>query len=111
MSALMDIWHAMQAVVTSADYYALGAAVLVIIIAGFLMESVRSVIPVTLVSLVAFALVRAAIAMATGHHDVAVLASTYWADFKNLPMLMLLAYMLIFGVLISLVSTIRNIIR
>lgn len=111
MSALMDIWHAIQTVVTSADYFTLGAAVLVIIIAGFLMESVSSVVQVTLVSLVAFALVKAAITMATGHHDVAVLAGSYWADFKDMPMLTLLAYAVVFGALISIVSTIRNIIR
>ncbi len=111
MSALMEIWHAIHVVVTSADYYTLGAAVAVILIAGFLMESVGSVVPVTLVSLLGFVLVKAAIAMATGHHDIAALAGDYWMGFKDLPMLILLAHTLIFGVLISVVSTIRNIIR
>ncbi|MDE1987162.1 MAG: hypothetical protein KGJ28_11525 [Alphaproteobacteria bacterium] len=111
MSALMEIWHAIHAVVASADYYTLGAAVIVIVIAGFLMESVSSVVPVTIVSLLAFVLVKAGIAMATGHHDIAVLIDEYWVAFKDLPMLILLAYLLIFGVLISVVRTVRNLIR
>jgi hypothetical protein len=111
MSALMEIWHAIQAVVTSADYYTLGAAVIVILIAGFLMESVSSVIPVTVVALLAFVLAKFAVAMATGHHDVQALAAGYWDAFKDLPMLILLAYALVFGVLISIVSTVRSAIR
>ena len=111
MSVLMEIWHAIHAVVASADYYTLGAAVVIILIAGFLMESVGSIVPVTLASLLGFVLVKAVITMVTGHHDIAVLAGDYWVAFKDLPMLLLLAYALIFGVLISVVSTIRNIIR
>ncbi len=111
MSVLMEIWQAIHGVVTSADYYTLGAAVAVILIAGFLMESIGSVLSVTLVSLLGFVLVKAAIAVATSHHNVAALAGDYWAGFKDLPMLVLLAYVLIFGILISLVSTIRNAVR
>lgn len=112
MSALLDIWHTIQAVVTSADYYTLGAAVLIIIIAGFLMEGVRSVVPVTLVALLAFVLVKTALAMTVGGaHDVEALATADWKAFVDLKMLVLLAYSLVFGVLISVVNVVRSAVR
>ncbi len=112
MSALMEIWHAIQAVVTSADYYTLGAAVIIIIIAGFLMESVRSLVPVTLVALLAFVLAKFAIAATVGHeHDLEALTKADWRAFVDLKMLVLLAYALVFGVLIGVVNTIRSMIR
>jgi len=112
MSALMDIWHTIHALVTAADYYTLGAAILIIIIAGFLMEGIRSVVPVTLVALLAFALVKFVLAMTVGgHHDVEILATDYWNAFAGMKALLLLAYALIFGVLIAVVNVIRSIIR
>ena len=111
MSALMDIWHAIQAVATSADYYTLGAAILIIIISGFLMESVKSVIPVTLVALVAFVLVNFVLAMVRGSHDVEALATADWKAFVDLKMLVLLAHAIVFGVLIAVVNVIRSAVR
>jgi hypothetical protein len=108
----MDIWHSIQAVVTSADYFTLGGAVLVIIIAGFLMEGVRSVVPVTLVALLAFVLVKFVLAMTVGGaHDVEALATADWKSFVDLKMLVLVAYALVFGVLISVVNVVRSAVR
>jgi hypothetical protein len=112
MSALMDIWHAIQAVVTSADYWTLGAAILVVIVAGFIMESLGSLISVTLVSLIVFALLKFVLAMTIGgQHDAETLALTNWQAFVDLKMLTLLAYAVVFGVLIAVVNLIRSAIR
>jgi len=112
MSALMDIWHAIQAIVTTADYYTLGAAVLIIIIAGFLMESIKGVVPVTLVALLAFVVVKFVLALTIfGAHDVEALATADWKAFVDLKMLTLLAYALVFGVLIGVVNVIRSAVR
>ncbi|HUO99081.1 MAG TPA: hypothetical protein VMU01_10455 [Rhizomicrobium sp.] len=112
MSALMDIWHAIQAIVTTADYYTLGAAVLIIIIAGFLMESIKGVVPVTLVALLAFVVVKFVLALTIGGaHDVEALATADWKAFVDLKMLTLLAYALVFGVLIGVVNVIRSAVR
>ena len=112
MSALLQIWHAVQAVVLSADYYTLGAAVVIIIIAGFLMDGLRGIVAATLVSLIAFAAVKFVISLVTGtEHDMEVLAAADWRAFVDLKMLVLLAHALIFGVLIAVVSTIRSMIR
>lgn len=111
MSALMDIWHTIQAVVTTADYYTLGAAILIILIAGFLSE-VRSVLVVTIVALLAFVVVKFVLALTVGGaKDVEVLATTYWKDFVDLKMLVLLAHMLVFAVLIGVVSGIKSAVR
>jgi len=112
MSALMDIWHAIQAVATSADYWTLATAVLVIIVAGFIMESLSSLIPVTLMSLIIFTLVKFALAMTVGgQHDAEALGLSYWQAFVDLKMLTLLAYAIVFGVLIAVVNLIRTAIR
>jgi hypothetical protein len=112
MSVLLQIWHAVQAVIVSADYYTLGAAVVIIIIAGFLIEGVRSILPATLAALLAFVLVKFALALSVGNqHDVEALARADWRAFVDLKMLVLLAHALIFGVLIGIVSTIRSMIR
>jgi hypothetical protein len=98
--------------VLSADYYTLGAAVVIIIAAGFLIDGVRSIVPATLAALLAFVLVKFAIALTVGNqHDVEALAQADWRAFVDLKMLVLLAHALIFGVLIGLVSTIRSMIR
>jgi|WetSurMetagenome_2_1015567.scaffolds.fasta_scaffold725831_2 hypothetical protein len=112
MSALMDIWHTIQAVVTSADYWTLGAAILVVIVAGFIMESLGSLISVTLVSLLIFVLIKFVLAMTMGgHHDAEALAVADWQAFVDLKMLTLLAYAIVFGVLIAVVNLIRSAIR
>jgi hypothetical protein len=112
MSALMDIWHTIHGVVSAADYYTLGAAILIIVISGFLMESLRSLVPVTLVALLAFALVKFVLALTVGNQpNVDVLATTDWQAFAEMKALLLLAYALIFGVLIAAVSLIRSVVR
>ncbi len=112
MSALLQIWHAVQAVVLSADYYTLGAAVAVIIIAGFLIDGLRGIVSATLLALIAFAAVKLIIALVIGkEHDVEVLAAADWRAFVDLKMLVLLAHALIFGVLIAVVGTIRSMVR
>jgi hypothetical protein len=108
----MDIWHAIQAVVTSADYFTLGAAILIVIIAGFLMESVRSVVPVTIAALLAFVVVKFVLDMTVhGARDLEVLATGYWKGFVDLKMLVLLAHALVFAVLIGVVNVIRSAVR
>jgi hypothetical protein len=112
MSALMDIWHNIQAVATAADYYTIGAAVLIVIIAGFLMEGLRSVVPTTLVALLAFVLVKMALAMTVGgSHDIEALATADWKAFVDLKMLVLVAYAVIFAVSIAVVNVIRSAVR
>jgi hypothetical protein len=112
MSALMEVWHAVQAIVQSADYYTLGAAVVIIIAAGFMIEGIRSAVPATLGALIVFALVKFILALTIGHaKDIEVLATTDWRLFADMKVLVLLAYSLVFGVLIAAVSAIKSLIR
>jgi len=112
MSALMEIWHAIQAVVSSADYYTLGIAVVIILAAGFLLEGLNSIFNVTLVSLIVFVLAKFGLALATGHHvDPEAELTSFWTSFVDLKMLTLVAYLVTFGVLIALVNAVRSIFR
>lgn len=112
MSALLEIWHAIEAVVMAADYYTLAAGVVIILAAGIMMESMSSIINVTLASLFIFVLAKFALVLALGHHvDLESQAAAFWNGFVDLKMLALAAYLVIFAVLIGAVSTIRSIVR
>jgi hypothetical protein len=111
MSALMDIWHAIHAVIASGDYIALGIVVVVAIIAGFTIQGLTSVISATFWALVAFALLGFVRAVTLGHQEVTAFATTSWHNFLGLGMLTLVAYAVIFAVLIAVVNVIRSAVR
>jgi hypothetical protein len=111
MSALMDVWHAIQAVVTSADYITLGIAVVVVLVAGFTIERLGSLVSATVLALIVFAALEFVRAVAIGHQDAMAFATTDWHAFVDLRMLTFVAYFVVFGVLIALVNVIRSAIR
>lgn len=112
MTALLQIWHAVEAVVMSADAFTLAAAVVIIIAAGFLTESLSSIVQVTLTALIAFVLAKFAIALSLDHAgSVQSHATAFWHGFVDLKMLVLAAHVLIFAVLIGVVNTVRSIFR
>lgn len=111
MSALMDIWHAIHAVIMSGDYIALGIVVVIAIVAGIAIQGLNSVISATFWSLLAFAVLGYVRAITMGHQDVSAYASTAWHNFLGLGMLTLIAYAVIFAVLIALVNVVRSAVR
>lgn len=109
MSALMDIWHAMQAIVTSSDVITLVIMAVIAIGAGIMMQNMGSVISTTLVALIAFALVEYVLAITLHKQNAAATASADWQAFQNFQMLSLLAYAILFGVVIGIAHTARSI--
>ncbi len=108
MSALTDIWHAIHAIVFSADTITLVLGVVVILAAGFMMESFNSIVSSTVLGLIGFALLGFIRAVTLGKQDFSTFANTDWHSFLAMPMLTLVAYVVLFGVLISVVHFIRS---
>jgi len=107
MSAITEIWHTIQSIVTAADWITLAIAAVVIIGAAFAVEGLDALLGATVVSLIAFGLLGYVRAITLGHQDASAQATAQWHSFLGLPMLTLLAYAIIFAVLIALVNRIR----
>jgi len=110
MSFLLDIWHAIQAIVLSGDWKMLAIIAVIAIGAGALMQSMGSVLNTTLIALIAFALVQYVMAITIGKQNASATANADWLAFQNLHMLTLLAYALIFGVVIGVAHAARSLI-
>jgi hypothetical protein len=110
MPFLMDIWHAILAIITTADWKTLVAMAVIALGAGYMMQSMGSVVSTTVVALLAFALIEYALAITVGKQNPAGYATTDWDAFKHLAMLTLVAYGVIFGVAIGVAHTAKTLI-
>ena len=110
MVFLMDIWHAIQAIATTSDIITLVLIAVVAIGAGFMMQSMGSIVATTLIALVAFALAGYVRAVTMGGQNAAAFAIKDWQAFQDLHMLTLLAYALTFAVLIAAAHAARSLI-
>ena len=108
MSFLMDIWNAVHAILTSSDVMTLVIMAVIALGAGIMMQSMGSVVSTTLIALIAFALVEYVLAITVGKQNAAAYAHTDWLAFQALHMLTLLAYALLFGVVIAVAHGIRS---
>ncbi len=108
MSALTEIWNAIHAIVMSADMITLGIAIVVVLVAGFVMEGFNSIISATLVALIGFALLGYVRAVTLGKQEAVAFANTDWHNFLGLPMITLVAYAVLFAVLIAVVHFVRS---
>jgi hypothetical protein len=108
MSALLDIWHTIQGIVTHADWITLVIIAVVAIVGGFAIQSFNSILSATVLGLVGFVLLVFVRAVTLGKQDLTAYAHTGWHDILALPMIMLLAYFILFAVLIAAVHLIRS---
>lgn len=108
MSALTEIWHAIHAIITSADPITLGIAIVVALAAGFVMEGFNSIITTTVAALVGFAALGYVRAVTLGKQEAVAYAHTDWHNFLGLSMMTLVAYAVIFAVLIAIVHFVRS---
>ena len=109
MVFLTDIWNAIHTILTTSDLISLGLMALIAIGAGFMMQSLGSVVTATVVALVAFALAGYVRAVTMGGQNAAAFATKDWQAFQNLHMLTLLAYAVAFAVVIAVAHTARSV--
>jgi hypothetical protein len=110
MSFLTDIWNTIHVILNSSDVITLALMALIALGAGFMMQSMGSIVTTTLVALVAFALAGYVRAVTMGGQNASALATKDWQAFQGLHMMTLLAYALAFGVVIAVVHAARGLI-
>ena len=110
MSALLEIWHTIQGVMTHADWITLAMIAVVAIAAGFAIQGLNSILGATILGLVGFVLLVFVRAVTLGKQDFMVYAHTAWHHILALPMMTLFAYFIIFAVLIGVVHLIRSVV-
>lgn len=110
MSALTDLWNIIHGILLGPDHVTLGIILIIAIAAAFMTEGLAMVINSTFVALVAFGvaqIVRQAIAGGS-KTDISGLIQADWHAFMAWQVQLLLAYAIIFAVLIAIASTIRS---
>jgi len=108
MFALLDIWHAIKHLVVAADPITIGIALVVILVAGLVLRSFSNILNGTVAALIGFALIKYLHAILLGGQDPSAYAKADWNAFLALPVVVLLAYTIIFAVLIAIVNFIRS---
>jgi len=111
MSNLMEIWHSISAIVTTSDWLTLVIAAVVVIVAGILMESYNGIVTTTVLALIGFAILTYVRAVTLGGQNAMSFANTDWHSFLAITMLTLIAYSIMFAILILVVHSIRSALR
>jgi hypothetical protein len=110
MFALYNIWHAIVALVHSANPITIGIALVIILVTGLLKQKTSNLLNATVLALIGFALVKYVIAIFQPGANALALAKSNWIDFTGMAILTLLAYLFVFGVLIAIVHLIRSVV-
>jgi cellobiose-specific phosphotransferase system component IIC len=110
MSVFTDLWNSILGILTSSDYITLAIIVVIAIGVALITQSLADIVTSTFIALVAFAvivLVRAAI-VGGSKMDVSTLVQADWRALMGWQVQLLLAYAIIFAVLIAAISIIRK---
>ena len=108
MAPVFEVWNAVHAIVASSDMITLGIALVILLAAGYTMQSMEGLITTTVVALVAFGLALYVRAITLGGQKAADYATTDWHNFTTLNALTLLAYGLTFAVGIAVVRAVLS---
>ncbi len=108
MSVINDIWAAIMGVIHGADTITLVLMAVAAIGAGFMTMELSSVLTTTVVAMIVFSILVFIRAVALQHANASDLWMSDWKAFEAMKAITLLAYGIIFAVVIAIVSTIRN---
>ncbi|MBI3675719.1 MAG: hypothetical protein HY243_03785 [Proteobacteria bacterium] len=113
MSVVMDLLNSVTAIVTSGisagDWITLGLIAVIAIAAGFMMQGMGSLVNTTVVALVVFGLALFVVGITKGG-NAAALAEADWKALLAWQVHGLLAYAILFGVIIAVVQVIRSVV-
>ena len=112
MSALTDIWNTIHGILTTSDIITLVIILVVAIAIAWFTEGLGSLISATFMALVVLGVAVFARGAITGGSktDVGTLLSTDWHNVMMMPTQTLLAYAIIFAVVIAIVGGIKSVI-
>jgi hypothetical protein len=109
MSELVSLWHSITGIVTSADVVTLIIMAIIAIGAGFAMQSMGTIITATFGALVIFGIAEFAREAIKGK-SATTLAQTDWHSLLGMQVGALIAYAILFGVVIAIVHTVRSLV-
>jgi hypothetical protein len=112
MSALTDIWNAIHTIITTSDWIALVIMAVIAIALAWFSEGMGSLLTSVVVALVldgVATIIRGAVAGGS-KMDFGTLLQTDWHNAMVMPTQTLLAYAIIFAVVIGVVGTIKSLI-
>ncbi len=110
METLTHLWAAIQAVVTHSDYISLAIIAVIAIAAGFLMDSMASLVTVTVVALIVFGIAGYVQGVALHGQNATAYATTTLHNLEVVQMLTVLAYAVTFAVVIGVVHVVRSLV-
>jgi hypothetical protein len=112
MSALTDLWNTIHGILLGPDHITLGIIIIVSIGVAFMTEGLAMIVTSTFVALVAFGVAQIIRGAVTGGSkmDISGLVQADWHALMGWQVQMLLAYAIIFAVLIAIFSTIRGLV-
>ncbi|HVZ91257.1 MAG TPA: hypothetical protein VG843_06375 [Rhizomicrobium sp.] len=110
MSEIWDIWNAIHGIVTQADMITLAIGAVILLVAGFFMQGLDSIITTTVIAMAAFGLAGFLRAVTIGGQKASEYAVADWHNFTALNALTLLAYGVTFAVGIAVVHLIRSLV-
>jgi len=111
MSALLDIWHSVLAIVTSGDWIALAIMVVIALAIGFAMQNFGSIVTATFAALIVFALATFVREVAkVGGKNAGTLAQSDWHNLLALSVHSVLAYAIAFAIVIGVVHVVRQLV-
>lgn len=114
MSALAELGHAIANILSTPDWIALAAIGVIAIGLGLFTESLTALVTSTFIALVAFGvvmIVRGAISTKRDIGAIGDLVQADWHAFMGWQVQMLVAYAILFAVIIAAVSGIRRLMR
>jgi hypothetical protein len=112
MSVLMDLWHSVVGIVTTSGVITLVIMAVIAIGAAFMIEGAGSLVTATVGALVVFGLATSIYAAATakGGANWSGMPQADWAALHSVTVPILLAYAILFAVVIGVLSFIRSIV-
>jgi hypothetical protein len=110
MDFLNSLWTAVQAVVTHSDMITLGIIAVIAIAAGFMMEGIGSLITVTVIALAVFGIAGYIRGVAMGGQNASAYANQTLHNFEVVQMLTVLAYAVVFAIVIAVVNVVRQLV-
>lgn len=110
MEFVNSLWAAIQAVVMHADWITLAIIAVIGIAAGFTMVSPGSLISVTVIALLAFGVANYIRGVALNGQNASGYADQMLHNFQVVQMLTVLAYAIVFAVIIAVVNVVRSLV-
>ncbi len=103
---VLDLWYAIAAIFSSFDGFTFAIMAIIVVGAGFMMPNFASIVTVTFLALITFALAMFA-RTSLAATDAATAARSEWNDLLALPLRTLLVYAVVFAAAIAIIHSLR----